>query len=484
VSDLPSHAQWMKETHSLTRPRSKYLKELDAAIRGGSRESIKVALDRWRFEQRKLGKDWRKSVRNQSGAVTRLHRTVNDLDRRRLKADELEALQFIARAQSMALQRQFAGKQLAFKSSTLVGIANGTGSKWRKFKTGAASVQSGGSTAVSAGKEAQQLAKGAGLLPKASTAAVQATHPGATADTFGSIRQKVLQFCRDLCPDVDPNQVFSALGLGSVDAFASELTPFLGAISSGGKALVGWLGVARKQYEAVKLEKSRYAFAPGDPEAAFDAVIVLLDREIVSASVRAGVKTAAFTGKTLGVFADGGAVTGPAVGLLEILAEIFQTVVEYVRDYKECRDANEMLRVGALNLELFSVSPILGCYFLVVQDHSTIIHFAVGDYGTPEFVFDAERLVAKIGPALAKARQYILVSRLEVPGLSRAKGVVEQSYGVKTGVARVTGAPAAIKDKISDRLDSWFEKPERPPKVKVDKSRIVGMGPGGIKAGA
>jgi hypothetical protein len=127
-----------------------------------------------------------------------------------------------------------------------------------------------------------------------------------------------------------------------------------------------------------------------------------------------------------------------------------------------------------LNFDLFSVCPILGCYFLVIQDHSTIINFAVGEYGTANWMFDVEKLVEKIQPALEKARTYIRVSRLEIPGMAHAKGVVEQNYSVKTGISKVTGAPGALKDKVFNSIDAWFDKPEKLPKV--DKSRIIGFG--------
>ena len=175
--------------------------------------------------------------------------------------------------------------------------------------------------------------------------------------------------------------------------------------------------VIKQQYGQYKIQDMRQAIAPGDPEAAFDALSALLDREIASAAARAAVKTGAFTAKTAGAFADAGAVTGPVVGVLEILAEVIQSIVEYVRDYKECEAANQLLRVGALNLELFGVCPILGCYFLVIQDHSTIINFAVGEYGTANWMFDVERLVTKVQAVLEKCRELIRLSRLEILGM-------------------------------------------------------------------
>ena len=398
---------------------------------------------------------------------------MNDVDKRNLSKEELEALQFISRAQAMALQKQFLGKQLRFKGSTLVGAARNASTKWEKFKAGAGNLPSNADMADSVRKGASGISQGISTVHQGKGAAVTATKASMTG-TFATIKKGVTDFCRELCPGLDPNQVFSALQLGSIEKFATDLAPFVGIISSGGKALVGWVGVARKVWESHTLEETRAAFAPGDPEAAFNAIVLLLDREIQSQTAKATAKTVGFTGKALGMFADGGAISGPVVGLLEVLAEIFQMVVEYVRDYKECKAGNDMLRVGALNLELFTVCPVLGCYFLVVQDHSTIINFAVGDYGTPNWMFDVERLVPRISLALEKSRYYIRASRLEMPGFEHAKAMMEQNYSAKSGFDKVTSAPGALKDKIADGISAWFEKPVKLPKV--DKSRIVGFG--------
>lgn len=485
MANIPSFDDWMKKTYSLTSPRSDLLKKVDEALKTYdtaktpvNREALKVALDRWRFEQSKQGKDWRKSVRNEKNAVSDLHRALTDISNRKLSPAELEAMQYISRMQAMALQKMFEGKTLQFRPSTLMGAASGAGSKWERYKAGAESLSTGGSTVKSVVSAGQGIKAGAGLLAQGGRAGAIGASQSQMAGTLGTIKTKVYEFCRELCPGIDPNHVFTALHLGSVEQFAVTLSPFIGGISAGGKALIGWIGVAKKAWDASSISDTRYAFAPKDPEAAFDALLELLDREINSEVASASIKTVSFTGKMLGAFADGGAVTGPVLGLLEILADIFQTIVEYVRDYKDCQAGAEMLRLGALNLDLFKVCPILGCYFLVVQDHSTIINFSVGDYGTTGWMFDVERLVAKIGPVLDKARVFINVSRLEIPGMAHAKGIVEANYSVKTGFSKVTGAPGALKDKISNTIDGWFENPVRPPAV--DKSRIVGFGPTGL----
>ena len=71
MATIPTFEQWKKDTSSLTSPRSDFLKALDAAIQAydgnkseTAKAAVKTAFDRWRFEQSKQGKDWRKSTRN------------------------------------------------------------------------------------------------------------------------------------------------------------------------------------------------------------------------------------------------------------------------------------------------------------------------------------------------------------------------------------------------------------------------------------
>ncbi len=443
MAEKPTYEQWMKATHSALHKRSDYLKKLDETIKTGKNDKvIKEALDRWKFDQSSKGKDWTKSVRNKKGAVTNLYRAVNDLDKRSLSEEEREAMKYICHEQKMALTRQFEGKEVSFKSNTLIGLKQGAGDSFTKFKTALSLGNTTRSNIKGVSTDVKSVRDGMNKLRKGGRALV-------IAEASGEMNKKIRDLCKSLTPGMDPDKVFANLNLGSVSQFSTNIAPFVGAISSGGKAIVGWIGVAKTAYKKYDIEDKRHAFAPDDPEAAFDAVLVLLKRDITSQSAKAGVATAAFTGKLLGAFADAGAVTGPAIGILETLASIFQTIVEYVRDYKEVEKANELLRVGYLNLDLFNECPILGCYFLLIQDHSTIINFAVADYGTANFVFDAERLVGKINPVLDQARTYVHASRFEIVGFDAMKGVVEKNWSKQDVKGKITGLPAHLGGKVA-----------------------------------
>ncbi len=457
MATIPSHEQWMKDTYSMTARRSDALLQIDAALKKPNRDNdeIKQALHRWIFEQNIAGKDWKTSTRNSKGAVTSLYRALHD--KRKLSKEEVEAMKYVARAQQVALQKQFMGKTVTFKPNNVVGMAQGAGGKLQRLKTAGA-----------AAKDAHGKVKGMVEQGK------KIGNAAALAQDNAEIKGKIVEFCAKLGAGVDMNHVLGALNLGNIESFASNITPFVGAISSGGKALAGWAKVAETAWRRNAIAETRWAIAPADPEAAFDALLMLLTRELASKTGKAGTATVAFSGKLLGTFADAGAVTGPLMGMLETLAEIFQTIFEYVRDYKEHQTANEMLRLGALNLDLFKVCPILGCYFLVVQDHSTIINIAVGEYGSPNFVFDAERLITKVRPVLKQARDYINASPLEIVGFEKAKGIATENWSVKGKFGKLADMPNHIVEVMGEKIVGVISAPTQP--VVVDKSRIVGMG--------
>jgi hypothetical protein len=454
---LPSHDKWMKDTYSMTAKRSATLLAVDAAIKkaGATDAEVKVALDEWIAEQTRAGKDWKLSTRNSKGAVTALYRNLND--NRALADKELEAMKYVAKAQKAALQRQFLGKKVEFKANTLGGLVSGAGSSYERLKTARTGLQ-----------DARKTVKG--IADKAKIIGNKAVDTQSDLE----MKSKIIDFCNKLCKGVDVNHVLSALHLGDIQSFAGNIAPLVGVISSGGKAVAGWAGVAEAAWRKNSIAEVRYAVAPADPEAAFDALLVLLTREVRTKTGKAGVATVAFTGKLLGTFADAGAVTGPLVGMMETLASIFQTIFEYVRDYREREMANDLLGLRALDMELFNICPLLGCYFLVIQDHSSIINMAVGEYGGPNFVFDAERMIEKVRPVLKQAREYILVSRLEITGLEKAKGIATEHWSVKGKLGKLADLPNHVVETMGQKISATLSTSDKP--ELVDKSRIIGMG--------
>lgn len=479
-----TYAQWMADTRLLVGSRNDFLKAVDSAYAAydqaptlDRRDALEEAFNRWRADRQRRGKPWEKSDRNHKGAITRLKNALDSFSVQLLSAEERSAMRAISDAQAAALRNQFRGKTVAFKRNTLVGMAGSAATAWQRAKTTAATVVVDGSglayTGYRAGTSLAGVASAVGTLQRQGAGAVHA----AARDDFLSLRPKIIDFIAKLTPGLDPQQVFDALSLGDVEQFAANLAPVLGTLSSGGKALKAWTECAYRHWQQVQMEDRRFAFRPGDPEAAFDAVIALLDREVRAAAKRAGIHTTAMTGKALGLALDAGAASGPVLGLLETLAQIFVMIMDYVRDYNEVKHANLCIERGALDLTLFKTCPLLGCYFLLVQDHSTIISYAVGDYGRDGWQMRVEHLVGQIETVLERARHYVKVSRFELPGMENAKGVREANWSHRKGLDKVGSAPGALAgavgDALGDRINEW--RGRAAPRPPVDRARIVGI---------
>ena len=88
---------------------------------------------------------------------------------------------------------------------------------------------------------------------------------------------------------------------------------------------------------------------------------------------------------------------------------------------------NKLIQEQKIDLDLFNTCPILGCYYIVVQDHSTIMNFEIANMGRDNWQQEAERLKYAIKPVLVKAADLIDKSRIGIKGMDNAKGVYQSS---------------------------------------------------------
>src|SRR5262249_38698608 len=125
----------------------------------------------------------------------------------------------------------------------------------------------------------------------------------------------------------------------------SAMTPVVGHLKSAGGVLLAWGNVGKKKYDEYANRKHR-AFIGGqgtDAAKAFDALDHLLTGEMHNAAISATMKTTSFTARSLLVLADGGTVSGPAVGAAEALANLTFRIYQLAGEYKETRRANKLL---------------------------------------------------------------------------------------------------------------------------------------------
>jgi hypothetical protein len=233
-------------------------------------------------------------------------------------------------------------------------------------------------------------------------------------------------------------------------------------ISSGAKAIKDWVGVAQNVYRATEMESRFGDVRMGDPSAALEAIVAIIDRQIKKQTADAAIHTTAFTAKGAAAIADGGTATNAALGALETIAILLNTLVDLVIDARQLDAGNALITAKQFDLTLFSKCPILGCYYVAVQDHSTIMDFDFANMGKANWQQEAQRLRYAIGPVIKQAGVLIDKSRVEIKGMEDAKGVYQRSlwnvinlkykskgYGQSTNMPGIAGPNIDIIDAVA-----------------------------------
>jgi hypothetical protein len=442
---LMTYEEWMRRTYSMVKSRSDSLKVIDDAIRRRDEAGAKKALINWIDEQNKKRQDWHRSVRNGDHAVEELYKQLNVLGAgvayRNIgeEMDDKLAKAHIRREQRLAAAKMFDGRTLRFKDS-FWGISR-------------QKCQEGRSKIFNAVKNVGKTTVGVG----ANVASV-----GSSAYSIASDLQTTIQtIMGTLAPATQSALVEQVFGEG-VAQFVASVTPFIGLISSGGKAVKDWVGVAQNVYKATEME-SRYGdVRMGDPSAALEAIVAIIDRQIKKQTADAVIHTTAFTAKGISALADGGTATNAVLGVLETVATLLNTLADLVIDARQMDAGNALIVAKQFDLTMFSKCPILGCYYVAVQDHSTIMDFDFANMGKANWQQEAERLKYAIKPVIKQAGVLIDASRVEIKGMEEAKGVYQRSlwnviklkykskgYGQSTKMPGVAGPEIDIIDAVA-----------------------------------
>jgi hypothetical protein len=432
-----TYDKWMKDTYTYTRPRSAELKAVDEALKKyelalenstGSvlteRRAVVSALEAWKAAQKAKGQDWRKSVRNEKKAVEILDAELGALitgkdglnSRGELMIDpkELEARQIVAKAVKENTKTMFLGQKLTVKNTKALSDLSTVRSALSTFKS-------------------------------------QVRQIGAPLQTAPGLTQQVQSMVTSVLGGSAGSEVAHVLGTGFIGEVVTSVTPFVGAIKSGASAISKWGSAAAGLWKRHKLNAAEGSFAPGDPAAAFEAIVRIQTREIHAYATEASIHTLAAGAKAAFTAADFGAVSGPALGAAETLAVLMQKLYLYARDCAETEEANSLIAQGVFDLTLFKACPLLGCYLIANSNTNAVIDIAVADYGRAGWKFEVEVMVKNAQPVFDKAREIIQNSRFEIAGLSGMKGSVvnrtKKTLGIPTG--KLDGLIQDVENRIN-----------------------------------
>jgi hypothetical protein len=222
-------------------------------------------------------------------------------------------------------------------------------------------------------------------------------------------------------------QIIMFVGRDIIGQVVASVTPVLSTISSAADTIKSWGQVAIRAYRAYEIRDHAQGLIVGDATHAFDGLKRILDRELNTSLAEAAINTTALGAKIGGTLLDGGAVTGPAVGVMAALAKLAKVIYDLGRDYKECMAANEIMRhPEKLDFTIFNTCPVLGCYYLLNATTSDIINFVSSEIGSFGWMDTIERMVREhINPIREQARRIVLESRFDLTGVGSNAGHAE-----------------------------------------------------------
>jgi hypothetical protein len=364
---IPTKAKWLEETsRNLFRPRSPELKLVDEAICQYERSptpaamgKIKLAFEAWK---RAKGPAWYANERNRTFAMTQLEADLMSVQAVRFTPQELQALAFIAEQRKQVIRSLFAGKEVVFKGPT---------SPKQALQAAVAEVKG-------KGEEAAQWMRSVGKAPPADGARI--------------VREKLEEMAKGIFK-VD---TLSSLGdlsgfvLGIIAQCGVSVAPVVGHVKDGYDLIVGWGKVGLALHERQSIGRRAYAIDTGAPAAAFQALRKCLADEARLQAGEAGIATTSFALKTGLVFVDGGAVSGPVVGALKAVSQVSLKLFALALEREATQRANELLRNGPLDIQLFKTYPLLGCYMLTSATLSDMI--PIDCFGQPGWMDYLETL--------------------------------------------------------------------------------------------
>jgi hypothetical protein len=317
----------------------------------------------------------------------------------RLGSADFKAMGVVARARKDNLKEMFTGTHLTF-------------AKHAKEK----SLKDAVSDAASLGDSTKNLVDG---IKTGSTAA-------SALSQVGDLRSNALEFFKIATNLHDISDVVSAVGSDVMHSMISEMTPFIGVISSSYKAAKSWRAVVANARDLYKADYYLEGVLPGDPSAAANAVLVCIKRFLAANTADAARNTASAATKVAGLFADLGTATTAAVGAASALAKLIQELAILGRDYSEMKAGNAVLDdpdPSKLNLDVFKVCPLLGCYLIACSDTSMVVNFMVADMGLPGWMDKVEQMKKnQLDPLIKNANKAIVSSHLTLEGLKQNKG--------------------------------------------------------------
>jgi hypothetical protein len=480
--------EWLQQTRSLVYSRSEPLKKLDAAVKEANAvndelensmsehfdsfgfktpfdklmvelaqsrlaaavATVKQAFDDWANDQTRRGKNWRKSGRNDSGAVTTLYNQIVYLSAQHPSASTQAALDVITEQRNQSIPQ-------LFKDCVCLSRTDMMG-KLQEQRRKITVTKDAYTIASDSWKLAGSPRPGSIPMPHVGLP----SRPG-SGSQGGGIDATITGHIQDM--------IRSAFGVVHVDWHEQEaelrdlMTHAIGQIQHEIHALAPGVGLgaasATLVFQQVKLVMNRIAdddlfdlsrrLEAGDSRAALERVRDWLNREFAlrssaaaRAAVNVGMHAAAIASCGVGVPAQ------LAVSIANTIIALAEIIADLGVQYKESRAITRYLADhGAANppgRDIFAIAPLIGAYYLLNTPTSHIALQLV-TIGAPGWQADVELLVKDglIKTVVEQSARLISASRYRIV---RSSGPQLRDRVGKTMTMKAKDKLASAKAKV------------------------------------
>lgn len=401
---IPTLQQWLADTSVSRRIRSSELKQVDKAIGAYNTArtpenvgAIRIALAKW-IEAKGAG--WQSNDRNAppKRPISTLFDLVQKL-KARLPPEERAAVQHIIAQQQTLLYRNFQNAHLALPGFNTAGEI-----EFAKHKIEAA---------------AAAAAKAPSTMAKAEAAA-------AANEMFGSQVKDAAAFAAWVAQEA---------GLASLEVVAQnvwDMLPFISIAAGAAKVLMQTAMTVRAAYKVYDVHSSRSALAQGGPQAAVNALMTLLQRELANNVTKTAITTAGFAANTALHAAKGaGAIVAPAVGAAATAAQAARVVALFAMQVHEAILMHKALKNPKdIGFDTIQRAPLLGCYLLVGASDSELLAITWSEFGQAGSMNEVAALLKDLKTVMDRAADVIQDAPFKLTGLPTRRATTHSTTGM------------------------------------------------------
>ena len=245
---------------------------------------------------------------------------------------------------------------------------------------------------------------------------------------------EVLQFIREAMPDF-------------LTHLSASLIPFAGVAVSGVSTLVQAVVTVKSQYTFHTRRNLARGLAIGEPKAALDAVVAMLDRAVAINNVQLGIGVGALTAKLAGVLTDGGTLSNAATGFAFAVLKFMEMVSEILIDVIEAKAANSrMARPGGVDGTVFNDCPLIGAYLVCCAPTSVLLNTIFDRFGDHGWRDEVEHSVQNqlttlraTAGALVRGHRYQIVELMNYAGVLEVNKKKLKAMAASKGLTGMVG---------------------------------------------